>query len=158
MANIVMSFDDVDETRVGATGGSQGGGLTLACASLEPRIKLVAPLFPFLCDYLRVWEMDLDIAAYDELRRYFRFFDPLHKRKDEIFTRLGYIDNQHLASRIRGKVLMFTGLMDTICPPSTQFAAYNKITSEKDVIFYPDFGHEDLPGSSDIIYNFMGKL
>jgi len=158
MANIVMGFDDVDETRVGATGGSQGGGLTLACASLEPRIKLVAPIFPFLCDYLRVWEMDLDVAAYDELRRYFRMFDPLHKRKDEVFYRLGYIDNQHLVSRIHGKVLMITGLMDTICPPSTQFAAYNKITSEKDVIFYPDFGHEGLPGSNDIVYNFMGGL
>lgn len=158
LARIVMDMPDVDADRVGATGGSQGGGLTLACAALEPRIKLAAPLFPFLCDYQRVWEMDLAVGAYEELRTFFRQFDPLHQRKDEIFTRLGYIDNQHLAKRIRAEVLMFTGLMDTTCPPSTQFAAYNKITSKKNVVLYPDYGHEGLPGCSDRIYDFMGGL
>ena len=34
LAGIVMDMPEVDETRVGATGGSQGGGLTLACAAL----------------------------------------------------------------------------------------------------------------------------
>ncbi|MDQ3814229.1 MAG: acetylxylan esterase, partial [Armatimonadota bacterium] len=123
LAGIVMNMPEVDAARVGATGGSQGGGLTLACAALEPRIKRAAPIFPFLCDYLRVWEMDLDVAAYDELRTYFRSFDPRHERQTEVFTRLGYIDNQHLAHRIRAEVLMAVGLMDTVCPPSTQFAA-----------------------------------
>ncbi len=50
------------------------------------------------------------------------------------------------------------GLMDTVCPPSTQFAAYNKITAEKDLRVYPDFGHEGLPGSGDAIYEFLGGL
>jgi cephalosporin-C deacetylase len=48
--------------------------------------------------------------------------------------------------------------MDTICPPSTQFAAYNRITSPKKMEIYPDFGHEWLPGSADIIYKFMMGL
>jgi len=42
--------------------------------------------------------------------------------------------------RVKAKVLMGTGLMDSICPPSTQFAAYNKINSEKMLKIYPDFG------------------
>jgi hypothetical protein len=62
LADIVMEMPEVDENRVGAIGSSQGGGLTLACASLEPRIKRLAPLFPFLCDYKSVWEMDLTNA------------------------------------------------------------------------------------------------
>ncbi len=158
LANIVMNMPEVDAGRVGAMGGSQGGGLTLACASLEPRIKRLAPVFPFLSDYRRVWEMDLAIQAYEELKQFFRFFDPRHEREDEIFTRLGYIDVQYLAKRIRGEVLMFTGLMDNVCPPSTQFAAYNKITAPKQMVIYPDFGHEGLPGSSDQIYRFMAGL
>ncbi|HET6385860.1 MAG TPA: acetylxylan esterase, partial [Armatimonadota bacterium] len=105
-----------------------------------------------------IWEMDLAVGAYEELRTYFRMFDPLHEREDEIFTRLGYIDNQHLAHRIQAQVLMAVGLMDTICPPSTQFAAYNKITSPKDLLIYPDFGHEGLPGSSDAIFDFLSDL
>ena len=158
MAGIVMGFSEVDAARVGATGGSQGGGLTLACAALEPRIARAAPCYPFLCDYRRVWEMDLAVDAYKELREHFRHFDPLHAQEDAIFTKLGYIDNQHLASRIRARVLMATGLMDTICPPSTQFAAYNKITAPKDVAIYPDFGHEGLPGWHDTEYQFMMGL
>jgi len=158
LAGIVMKMPEVDPARVGATGGSQGGGLTLACAALEPRVKLAAPVYPFLCDYRRVWEMDLAKDAYEELRTFFRLFDPLHEREGEIFERLGYIDCQHLAGRIKARVQMHTGLMDAICPPSTQFAAYNKIAAEKEMVVYPDYGHEGLPGSADRIFEFMAGL
>src|SRR5690554_3195900 len=127
LASIAMNMPEVDNNRVYVTGGSQGGALTLACASLEPRIKRLAAVYPFLSDYKRVWELDLAKDAYQEIRDYFRLFDPAHTREDEIFRKLGYIDIQNLVNRIKGDVLFVTGLMDTICPPSTQFAAYNKI-------------------------------
>lgn len=158
LARVVMGFEEIDENRVGAFGGSQGGALTIACAALEPRIKRAAPVFPFLADYLRVWQMDLAKDAYDELRYYFRQFDPRHERELEIFTKLGYIDIQFLAPRIRAEVLFFTGLMDAICPPSTQFAVYNKITSPKRMLIYPDFGHEGLPGGADATFEFLRGL
>lgn len=155
LAKIVMDMPDVDETRVGATGWSQGGALTIACAALEPRIKMAAPVYPFLSDYQRVWEMELAKDAYGELRDYFRWFDPRHEREDEIFTKLGYIDIQHLAPRIKAEVLLGIGLEDQICPPSSQFAAYNKIASKKSLAIYPDFAHEDLKGHHDTIYEFF---
>lgn len=158
LARIVMEMPDVDADRVGATGGSQGGGLTLACAALEPRIKRAAPVFPFLCDYQRVWELDLAKDWYVELQMWFRRFDPLHEREEELFTQLGYVDAQHLAPRIQGEVMMSVGLMDQICPPSTQFAAYNKIGAKKSLRLYPDYGHEDLPGRHDAIFEFMMGL
>ena len=158
LARLVMDMEDVDENRVGVTGGSQGGGLTLACAALEPRIKIAAPVFPFLCDYQRVWEIDLAKDAYLELQQFFKNFDPLHERETEIFTKLGYIDVQHLCPRIKAEVFMAVGLMDTVCPPSTQFAAYNKITSKKSLALYPDFGHEDLPEVNDKIFQLMSQL
>jgi cephalosporin-C deacetylase len=153
-----MSMPEVDAGRVGATGASQGGGLTLACAALEPGLKRAAPIYPFLCDYRRVWEMDLAVGAYEELRLYFRSFDPRHEREGEVFTRLGYVDCQHLAPRIRAETLMVVGLMDTICPPSTQFAAYNRISAPKEMLLYPDFAHEHLPGAADSIFDFMAGL
>lgn len=155
LADLVMGFPEVDAGRVGAMGFSQGGGLTLACAALEPRIKRLVTGYPFLSDYRRVWEMDLVKDAYAELRDYFRRFDPLHQREAQIYTRLGYIDVQHLSERICGEVLMVTALMDTICPPSTQFAAYNKMKAPKQMVIYPDYGHEWLPGSGDQAMLFM---
>ena len=158
MARIVMGFDEVDATRVGSAGGSQGGALALACAALEPRIKRVASVFPFLCDYRRIWEMDLAKQAFEELSYFLRWFDPRHERVEEIFTKLGYIDIQNLTPRIKGEVLMFTGLMDQVCPPSSQFAAYNKIPGKKGMVLYPDYGHEALPGEKDRVFNFLAEL
>ncbi len=158
LARIVMDMPGVDATRVGATGGSQGGALTVACMALEPRIKLAAPIFPFLSDYLRVWQMDLAKDAYEELRTFFRLFDPRHEQEAAVFEQLGYVDIQHLAPRIQAEVLWPIGLMDQICPPSSQFAAYNKITSPKRMAIYPDFGHEGLPGVNDIVFEFLMGL
>ena len=55
-------------------------------------------------------------------------------------------------------IVMGTGLMDEICPPSTQFAAYNKIKSPKEMTRYPDFKHENFPGNSDHVFQFMRGL
>jgi cephalosporin-C deacetylase len=158
LARVVMNFPEVDRDRIGVWGQSQGGALALACAALEPRVRRCAVVHPFLCDYQRVWEMDLAKDTYFELGYFFRMFDPRHERAAEIFAKLGYIDCQHLAPRIQADVLMFTGLMDMICPPSTQFAAFNKIRAKKDVIIYPDFAHEALPGSVDHVFSFLNKL
>lgn len=158
LVTIIMDREDVDENRVGLMGGSQGGGLTIACAALEPRVKRLSPMFPFLSDYKRVWEMDLDVEAYAGLRDYFRKFDPTHEREAEVFETLGYIDIQYLAERIKGEVLFATGLIDPICPPSTQYAVFNKIRSKKTHVIYPDFKHEYLKGFPDKQYQFMLDL
>ncbi|MEI6340054.1 MAG: acetylxylan esterase [Verrucomicrobiota bacterium] len=155
LARVVMSFDEVDAGRVGTTGGSQGGALSIACASLVPQIKRCVSVYPFLSDYKRVWEMDLAKDAYAELKTFFRHFDPRHEREEEIFTRLGYIDIKNLAPRIKAETLLGLSLMDTTCPPSTQFAVYNNISAKKDAVIYPDFGHEGLPGFQDRAFDFL---
>ncbi len=158
LTRIVMGFDEVDETRVGVMGGSQGGGLSLACASLVPEVNRCAPQYPFLSDYKRVWEMDLAKDAYKELDYYFRMYDPLHEKEDEIWHTLGYIDIKNIVKRIKGKTLIALTLLDNICPPSTQFAAYNHIIAEKEAKIYSDFGHEYLPKWPDIVYKFMCEM
>ncbi|RIX52503.1 acetylxylan esterase [Paenibacillus nanensis] len=158
LAAIVMGFDEVDAGRVGAAGWSQGGALTIACAALEPRIRKAAAVYPFLSDYKRVWEMDLCKDEYFELHTYFRYFDPQHKREEEIFTKLGYIDIQHLAPRVKADMLVGVGLMDTICPPSAQFAAINKLRTPVQLEIFPDFAHEALPSMNDKIIQFLSRL
>jgi cephalosporin-C deacetylase len=155
LTRIVMDQPEVDPTRVGVAGASQGGALALACAALEPRVRAAVSVYPFLCDFQRVWEMDLATDAYAELRSWLRRFDPTHADIEGLWLTLGHIDVQHLAPRIAASVLMLTGLMDTVCPPSTQFAAYNAIRSPKEMVIYPDYEHESLPGEDDRILRFM---
>jgi len=158
LANILMGFDWVNENAVATSGGSQGGALSIACAALEPKIKRCASVFPFLSDFKRIWELDIETAAYVELKEYFRHFDPTHKNEEEVFQRLGFIDIVNLAPRVKAEVLMLTTLRDNICPPSTQFAVYNNLKCKKDMIIYPDFAHENLPGSGDTIFDFFCKM
>lgn len=158
LAKLAMEFDEVDRERIGAFGQSQGGALALVCAALEPGIKRVAPLYPFLSDYKRVWEMDLAKNPYYELSYYFRWFDPCHERQKEIFEKLGYIDVQNFAKWIKGRVLMGTGMMDMNCPPSTQYAIYNKILSPKEHVLYPEFQHEKIYDFWDKTYQFLCGL
>lgn len=157
LAKLVMSMGNVDDARVSCIGGSQGGALALACASLEPRVNRVAVAYPFLCDFKRVWEMDLARNAYADLVYFFKHFDPTHSREEKVFNKLGYIDIQNLVSKIQGETKFYTGLMDNICPPSTQFAAYNKIIAPKQIVIYPDFTHEKLPGWITDVYEFITR-
>jgi len=158
LARVVMSFDEVDAGRVGAMGASQGGALALACAALEPRIQRCVALFPFLCDLYTSLTTNSTGSAFSELNHFLRLFDPLNERVEALFTRLGYIDCLHLAPRIKAQVLMYVGLTDTLCPPIGQFAAYNQITAPKEVVVYPNYGHEDFPGEPDKTFRFMREL
>ena len=102
--------------------------------------------------------MDITTSAYEEIAYYFRFMDPIHARQDDVFEKLGYIDIQNLVERIKAKVIFVTALADSICPPYTQFAAYNKIQSEKELVVYHEYGHEYLPCLSDRVLQELLKL
>lgn len=155
LAHIVMGLDYVDSARVATVGGSQGGALALACAALVPTVKVCAVWNPFYSDYKRVYDMNRASGAFGGLTYHFRMYDPLHEHEDELFYKLGYIDIQHLAPRVRANVYMQTGLMDTTVPPSTQFAVFNKLTCEKIHELYPDYGHEGLRNGKDRIYAYL---
>lgn len=157
LARLVAAMPFVDESRMAATGASQGGGLTAACAALYPGLRAIAPVMPFLSDFKRVWELDLDKAeeAYKEISIYFRTRDPLHQREGRFWQRLGYIDTHHLARYIRAETLFFATLMDNVCPPSTQFALYNAIPAAKQLRAYPEYAHERLPGQLDMTLQFF---
>ena len=157
-ARILMLMPHVDSERIGAYGASQGGALTVACAALEPRIKRALPVYPYLSDYRRAWNMDMTNTGYEEIAWYLRQMDPNHLRAEGIFNRLGYIDIQNLAERVEAKVFWVTAMIDNVCPPSTQFAAYNKIKSEKDMLLYHEYGHENLPNLSDKAFHFFTQI
>nr|WP_255654763.1 acetylxylan esterase [Cohnella sp. REN36] len=42
---------------------------------------------------------------------------------------------------------MCIGLVDTITPPSTFFAAYNRLTCDKEIAVSRNYGREGFPGS-----------
>ena len=133
-----------DATRVAVAGGSQGGGIALAVAGLVPDLLAVLPDVPFLCHYRRATELTAD-DPYGEIGRYLA----VHRdRVEDVFRTLSYLDGVHLGRRATAPALFSVGLMDTICPPSTVFAAVNRYGETRDprptadVEVYPYNGHE----------------
>ncbi|MBQ9990050.1 MAG: acetylxylan esterase [Lachnospiraceae bacterium] len=133
---------ETEKEKIVVYGEGQGAGLALSTAALFSEIGLCGAHYPMLCDYYRVWEKDFDINAYEGLRYYFRWKDPLHEREKEVFDKLAYVDVKNFAPMIRGKVLMSTGLQDVVSPPSAQFAVFNGLQCEKRHLVYPKHGHE----------------
>lgn len=137
----VAAQPEVDAERIGVIGGSQGGGLTLAVAALDPRPKLAMADVPFLCHFRRALEVT-DRDPYQEIAVYCQRYP---ERIDQAFATLSYVDNLNLADRIRCPVLITVGLQDLICPPSTIFAVHNRTMAPKDLAIFPFSGHEVPP-------------
>lgn len=154
-ARILMSMDEVNEEEIYIQGASQGGALSLICAALEPRVKKVVAQYPFLSDYRKAFEFNITSSAYEELHYWFRFRDPMHEREEEFFNTLEYIDLQHFAPRIKAEVKWAIALEDDVCYPAQQFAVYNQITSPKEMIIFPEYGHEYLPKLGDRVKGFL---
>lgn len=155
LMKIIGEHPKVDDQKMMSYGASQGGALALISAALNPKLVKIFSIYPFLSDFRRVLELNNTTEAYDELHRYFKFTDPLYETKDNVFNNLGYIDVKNFSSMINAETTMICGLKDEVCPPSTQFAIYNRIESKKEMIVMPEYGHEDMKiRINDIIYNW----
>ena len=134
----LSSRDDVDQDRIAVWGGSQGGGLSFATASLDHRIDLCVADIPWLCD----WENYLNLAGKTDDEEIQTWLDAKKSRTPESTLKiLSYFDTMNMADRIQCPTLMGVGLQDSVCPPSTSFATFNRITAERDFRIYEKSGH-----------------
>jgi len=142
----VRTMDAIDPTRVVATGGSQGGGISLAVAGLVPDLAGVMPDVPFLSDFPRAITF-ADSDPYGEIVRYLK----AHRdHVERVHATLAYFDVANLGRRASAPALFSVGLMDEICPPSTVYAAYNHYAGPKGIRDYPFNDHEGGQGFHDV--------
>lgn len=155
----VRSNSLVDASKIVVTGGSQGGGLSIAAAGLAPYagIELAgcAPNVPFLCHFARALQIT-DRHPYREITEYlsgWRDLVPI------AYQTLSYFDGVNLAKRASAPALFSVGLMDQTCPPSTVYAAYNHYgegNSAQPPKSIDVYSHNDHEGGGD--YNIQRRL
>lgn len=135
----VRTLPQVDADRVAVCGGSQGGGIAIAAAGLSDGLVAVMPDVPFLCHFERAVGFT-DADPYQEVVRYLSVHRGLD---DRVFETLSYFDGVNMAKRADAAALYSVALMDTICPPSTVYAAFNHHgASTKQIEVYTHNGHE----------------
>lgn len=143
------SHPAVDADRIAVTGGSQGGGIVLAVAGLDPTVNVAMPDVPFLCMYRRATQIT-NTYPYEEIANYCK----THRDKVErVFDTLAYFDGLNFAPRARASALFSVGLMDDICPPSTVYAAYNHYAGPKQIKTY-EYNYHDGGG----VYQQIEKM
>ncbi|MBE0666711.1 MAG: acetylxylan esterase, partial [Bacteroidales bacterium] len=140
--DFLFSRPEVDTTRVAVEGASQGGALTFATAALDnERIAVCAPQVPFLSDF----EHYFKVATWPG-NEFITFVEKEQRMTwEEVYRTLSYFDIKNLAPMIKAPLIMGVGLIDDVCPPHINFAAYNNVSAEKKYIVYPLAGH-GLPG------------
>ena len=138
---LLANREEVDSSRLAITGGSQGGGLTLAVAALSRRPILALPDIPFLCDYRR----GVAIAQggpYPEIAHFIKSYPDTY---ETAFRTLSYCDCLNLAPWITCRTVISNCLCDDVCPPSTIFAVQHHIAAtDKEMEIYP-FHKHDIP-------------
>ncbi len=135
----VRTLDRVDATRIAVTGGSQGGGIALAVAGLVGDLVGVMPDVPFLSNFERAVAMT-DADPYAEIVRYLSVHRDL---VEQTFHTLSYFDGVNFAARATAPGLYSVALLDTICPPSTVFASFNRYAiADKQIEIYQFNNHE----------------
>ncbi|MGO3885021.1 MAG: acetylxylan esterase [Mycetocola sp.] len=111
----------VDPDRVIVTGNSQGGYLALAAGGLSEGITATAANVPFMCDPVRALRIT-ESAPWSEIVSY---LSVNRGHEEQAMRTLAYVDGAAFARRGHSPLHITTGLRDTVCPPSTVFAAAN---------------------------------
>ena len=151
----LLSKDEVDESRIGVVGISQGGGLAIIIAALRPEIAAASAGAPYLCGFIDSIGLTSSYP-YQEINDYLR----LHPySREEVVDNLAYFDGLSFAGRVTCPIIVNIGLQDNICPPETGYEVFNKIASEdKRLYTYDDHAHDaGEPEHTQVIDDFFRR-
>jgi cephalosporin-C deacetylase len=137
--DFLLSLDEVDPSRIGVTGSSQGGGLTITTSAMRPEVKAAAAGAPYLCGFIDAIELT-HTYPYEEINDYLR----LHpESRDQVVETLAYFDGNNFAGRINCPIVVNIGLRDNVCPPETGYTLFEAVKSEEKRLYaYDGHGHD----------------
>ncbi len=137
--DFVLTRPEVDKSRIGVHGSSQGGALTITTAALRSDVIAVgAAGAPYLCGYMDAADLTHS-WPYEEMNDYRRLYPD---RAGAMRETLDYFDGINFAPMIRCPMLVYVGLADDVCPPETGYAFYNALDCPKEMHAYPRCAHD----------------
>lgn len=131
--DFAVSRRELDGNRIALVGTSQGGGLSLAVAALDSRVKAVVAHVPFLCAFR--------LAARTPNSLVKKLLDQAGRNNEAAWSTLDYFDPLQLAPELRAPVLISAGGKDETCPAATIQAVYSRLPGVKSLHVYPDLPH-----------------
>lgn len=155
--DVLQSRREVDATRIGIYGGSQGGALAIVTAALRADvIEAAASSVPYLSDFLAAIELTRTYP-FHEITDYLRTYP---ERRGQVTSTLAYFDCLNFAPLVRCPTIVNLGMQDNIVPPETCRAVYEAIAAEdKQLYCYRDCGHDGglVLGHQRIVESFLAE-
>lgn len=142
--DFLASLPQVNANRIGVTGGSQGGALSIITAGLDPRIKFLGAYYPALSDVTGY----LNNRAGGWPHMFWGGNANWTNKADKVKT-VGYYDVVNFARRVTVPGRYTWGFNDETCPPTSMYASYNLITAPKSLDLYVDTGHWTFPEQNE---------
>lgn len=148
----VSKQQEIDTSRIGAMGASQGGGLAMLVTALHEAVSMTIADVPGMC------HVDYGVLhSTGTLSEVAEFCRKHPEKLDHVLYNLSHFDLLNLANRIQVPVLMSVGLKDPVCTPEQIFPAYHAIPSvDKKLEIYPFTGHTVEPAQKlkaiDFVY------
>jgi cephalosporin-C deacetylase len=137
--DFLLSRPEVDPARIGVTGSSQGGGLTITTAAMRQEVRAAAAGAPYLCGYMDAIELTRTYP-YEEINDYLRRH-PYNRQA--VADTVAYFDGINFADKITCPIIVNIGLQDNVCPPETGYALFNEIKAvDKKLYTYDGHGHD----------------
>jgi cephalosporin-C deacetylase len=137
--DFLVGRPEVDTTRIGVHGGSQGGALSLVLAALRPGpVACCAVGAPFLCG---IWDATrlTHSYPYEEINEFLRAHPGL---RPEVEKTVSYYDVINFAPMIRCPTLVHIGLADDVCPPETGLALHASLSCPKQLLTMEGCAHD----------------
>ena len=137
--DVLLELPEIDPSRIGVAGNSQGGALTLLTAAMRPEIRAASAGAPFLCGIMDAIRLT-NSYPYREIKDYLRMYP---EREPVVRRTVAYFDLINFVDKITCPVIVNIGLADDVCPPETGYAVFDAIGSgEKRLHEYADCMHD----------------
>jgi len=149
--DFIFSRPELKHDNILVSGGSMGGYLAIATASLDKRVNLCSAQNPILCD---VNNLDGEVTwPINDIKKYIRTQPGL--TFDKVVGNLNYYDGKNFASNVTCSTIMGIGLLDPYAPPYNEYATYNVIPGKKRIMVFKDLGHEIAQTYKDLEGRWM---
>jgi cephalosporin-C deacetylase len=129
----IASLPEWDGAKLGVTGSSQGGFLSLATAALDSRVTCIGVVHDAMCDY----ESELKGVA----GGWPHYFYQVQNADSKRIEGARYYDGVNFARRVKCKGWFSFGYNDEVVPPTSSYGTYNIVTAPKELSVYQQTGH-----------------
>lgn len=121
-------------------GSSQGGAQSIAAAGLDSRVTFIAAGVPAMCDHTGVV-----VGRVNGWPKFLK--NPPENPDPAVVEAVRYYDMVSFAARARCGGHFTVGFIDTTCPPTSVYAAYNAFAGPKQIFNDPPSTHTVSPAA-----------